>query len=360
MKIRKQTYSLEQYLKLMNSETIRTDAEVQRLSGQWTAAMCNLLIYTVLTDNYIPPIICGEEIDNLISKQWIIDGLQRSTTLLMFKYANTKITKNIDEYMVQYQRKVMNEDGTVQRDSNNEIVWESVEFDIRNKTFSQLPEELQDRFNEYQLEVVIHQNCTSAEVSKLIKTYNSMKPMNNNQQALTYCSEFASDIRNITNGRFFKEIFNNSKSRTNGVFERTVVDMMLLCYYREQYKKDAKKGFKWLNENGTLLDFKNLAELLDKLSDTVTLTDSNKELFDGKNVHITAAAFKEFSDRFDYREFGKFLEWFVTDGKETIVNGLTWEELKGNRSTRDNSVINGKIDYFKAVIEEYRVLQKVA
>lgn len=39
MRIRKQTYSLDQYLKLMNAETIRTDQECQRLTGQWTSNM---------------------------------------------------------------------------------------------------------------------------------------------------------------------------------------------------------------------------------------------------------------------------------------------------------------------------------
>ena len=100
MKIRKQTYSLEQYLKLMKAETIRTDQDCQRLSGQWTPNMINELIATVLTDNYIPPIILGEETTKGITRQWIIDGLQRSSTLSMFRYANVKITKNIDEYMV--------------------------------------------------------------------------------------------------------------------------------------------------------------------------------------------------------------------------------------------------------------------
>ena len=47
MKIRKQTYSLDQYLKLMNAETIRTDQECQRLSGQWTPNMVNELIAAV-------------------------------------------------------------------------------------------------------------------------------------------------------------------------------------------------------------------------------------------------------------------------------------------------------------------------
>ena len=100
MKIRKQTYSLDQYLKLMNVETIRTDQECQRLSGQWTPNMVNELIATVLTDGYMPPIILGEETVNGITKQWIIDGLQRSSSLSLFRYANSKITKNLDEYMV--------------------------------------------------------------------------------------------------------------------------------------------------------------------------------------------------------------------------------------------------------------------
>ena len=98
--IRKQTYSLEQYLKLMKDETIRTDQECQRLSGQWNPNMVNELIATVLTDNYIPPIILGEETVNGIVRQWIIDGLQRSSSLALFRYGNTKITKNLDEYIV--------------------------------------------------------------------------------------------------------------------------------------------------------------------------------------------------------------------------------------------------------------------
>lgn len=38
-KIRKQTYSLGQYLKAMEKEVIRTDQDCQRLSGQWNANM---------------------------------------------------------------------------------------------------------------------------------------------------------------------------------------------------------------------------------------------------------------------------------------------------------------------------------
>lgn len=71
-RLRKQTFSLEQYLKLMNEETIRTDQECQRMAGQWTSNMVSELIYTVLTDNYIPPIILGEEAINGIIREYII------------------------------------------------------------------------------------------------------------------------------------------------------------------------------------------------------------------------------------------------------------------------------------------------
>lgn len=142
MKIRKQTYSLDLYLKLMNDETIRSDADCQRLSGQWNNNMVGELIATVLTDNYIPPIILGEETINEITRLWIIDGLQRSSTLAMFRYGNTKIAKNIDEYIVTYQRKILDSNGKPQRDGLGEIMWETADYDIRNKTYEQLPEEL--------------------------------------------------------------------------------------------------------------------------------------------------------------------------------------------------------------------------
>lgn len=145
MKIRKQTYSLDMYLKQLNAETIRTDQDCQRLSGQWKPNMVGELIATVLTDNYIPPVILGEETSNGISKLWIIDGLQRSSSLSMFRYGNTKIAKSIDEYLVTYQRKILDGNGNPKRDSQGEIIWESVEYDIRGKSYEQLPEELRDR-----------------------------------------------------------------------------------------------------------------------------------------------------------------------------------------------------------------------
>lgn len=363
MKIRKQTYSLDQYLKLMKAETIRTDQECQRLSGQWNPNMVNELIATVLTDNYIPPIILGEETVNGITKQWIIDGLQRSSSLSLFKYANIKITKNLDDYMVTYQRKVLDENGNPKRDEQREIIWEFVEYDIRNKTYEQLPEELKDKFNEYQIEVAIHQDCDTTEISKLVRKYNNHKAMNQAQKALTYVDAFAREIREITENRFFLDVYSCSrKDKINGTFERVVGDMVLLCNYPDHYRKDTKQGFKWLNENGTIHDFNSLNNLLTRLTDSMEITTEIRTLFNSKNAYIFVAVFKAFTElgRKD-KEFGEFLNWFVNGGNETEIDGKTWDVLNVSRSTRDSSVVHRKLNYLIALIKQYsKEVKKVA
>lgn len=355
MKIRKQTFSLDQYLKSMKAETIRSDQECQRMSGQWNANMVNELIATVLNDGYIPPIILGEETVNGITRQWIIDGLQRSSSLSMFRYGNIKITKNLDECMITYQRKILDEDGNPKRDEQGEIIWESVEYDIRNKTYEQLPEELKDRFNGYQLETAVHQECDITEISKLVRKYNNHTAMNQAQRAFTYVDAFAGEIRRIIDNRFFLDMYTcNRNDRKNGTLERIVGDMLLLCNYPDQYKKDTKQGFKWLNENGTISDFEDTNNLLTRLMVSVDATSEIRKLFNSKHAHIFVAAFKAFTEsgRND-TEFGRFLEWFVSGGSETEIDGKVWDILGVDRSTRDTGVVHTKVDYLVALMGQY-------
>lgn len=354
-KIRKQTFSLEQYLKEMKSEKIRSDQDCQRLSGQWNQNMVNELIATVLTENYIPPIILGEETVNGITRQWIIDGLQRSCSLSMFRYANTRITKNLDEFMVTYQRKILDSNGKPQRDGNGEIVWESVDFDIRNKTYEQLPEELKEKFNGYQIEVAIHQNCSTEEISKLVRKYNNHKAMNTAQKAFTYIDSYAREIRHITENRFFSDVYSSSqKGRINGTFERISGDIVLLCNYPNKYRKDTKLEFKWLNENAALCDFESVDSLLTRLTASIEPTKEIRALFNAKNTSAFVTAFKAFTETGKKdKEFGAFLKWFVDGGNDTEINGKTWETLDISHSTRDSSTVHGKIDYLVAVMERY-------
>ena len=191
----------------------------------------------------------------------------------MFRYANTKITKNLDEYMVSYQRKILDGNGKPERDGNGEILWESVNFDIRNKTYEQLPEELKERFCGYQLECAIHQDCDMTELSKLVRKYNNHVAMNTAQKAFTYVDSFARELRHITENRFFSDVYSSSqKGRINGLLNGSAEILSFSVAILISIVKIPKLEFKWLNENAALCDFESVDSLLTRLTASIEPT----------------------------------------------------------------------------------------
>ena len=234
---------------------------------------------------------------------------------------------------------------------------------MRGKSYNQLPEELQDRFNGYQIETVIHQDCDTTEISKLVRRFNNHTAMNQAQKAFTYVDSFAQEIREITGNRFFLDVYTCSRNdQKNGTLERVVGDTVLLCNYPDQYKKDTKLGFKWLNENGTISDFNSLNGLLTRLTTSVETTKEIRELFNSKHTHIFITAFKAFLELgYEDKEYGKFLEWFISGGNEIEIDGKTWNMLGVDRSTRDVGIVHGKINHLVALMELYaKEIQKAA
>ena len=130
--------------------------------------------------------------------------------------------------------------------------------------------------------------------------------------------------------------------------------MVILCNYPDQYRKDSKIAFKWLNENASISDFENLNELLTRLAALVGNAKEIKTLFNSKHSHIFVAAFKAFTESgWEDAQFGKFLEWFVHGGNEIEIDGKTWNMLGIDRSTRDANTVHGKINYLVALMEQY-------
>ena len=130
-KIREQAISLVSYLKNVNSEDISENQDVQRMFC-WDNGSINELIVTVLTEDYIPPIILGEEeLGEGLVQQYIVDGIQRTTALNKFRNMNWKTTSTFENSIIQYQAKRRDEDGHLMKDENGSILWDSLEFDIK-------------------------------------------------------------------------------------------------------------------------------------------------------------------------------------------------------------------------------------
>lgn len=345
----RQIYTMDMYLNKIKDEDIRSDADVQRLSGAWDKSMVNELVVTVLTDNYIPPIILGKEKN---SQLWIIDGLQRSSSLMLFRYGNYKITSTVEEPIICYRAKVRDENGNVKIDKNGDIIWEDVEFNIKNKTYDSLPEELKKKFNEYQIETVIHEEYDMKQISKLVRRYNNHTAMNAAQKAFTYVDNFAREIRRILDTGFFVECGKyTEKERKNGTLERVVMETVMCMFHLENWKKGKHIGA-YLNENATLEEFETLNQNLCRLENI--LTDDLYTMFTSKDSFIWFTLFHRFTNSGlnDYR-FTEFLKAFNKELASKEINGMTFDTADKGHSTKDKVAIINKLDILETLMCEY-------
>ena len=341
-KPRKQTYTMDMYLNKMKDRDIRSDADVQRLAGNWSKEHINELIVTVLTEDYIPPIILGEENS---SQLWIIDGLQRSTALMKFRFANYKITSAVEDSVVAYKSKNVDENGA--------ITWEDACFDIKNKTYKDLPEELKKKFNEYQVETVIHEECNMKRISKLIKRYNNHTSMNTSQKAFVYAEKFARKIRSILDGDFFLNCGTyTEKERTKGVLERVVLETVMCMFHINNWNKNTKQIAQYLNENSSEREFEILSTNLSTLENIVD--EDSKHLFNSKDSFIWLTLFNNFLNlNVSVEKFAGFLHEFTTTLCFKEINGITFNEVDKGKGTKDKVIVKAKLEFLQKLLCDY-------
>lgn len=345
---RKQTYTLEMYLKKNIKNEIDNNADVQR-GFAWKNEQINELVVTVLTDDYIPPIILGEEAN---SKLHIVDGGCRTVALIKFRYMNYKITSSIENSFIPYKKKVVGESGN--------ITYEDAVFDIKNKTFDKFPEELREKFDEYQIETIIHENCDSSKISKYIKRYNNHVAMNTDQRAFTYIDKFASRIREILDSRFFVECSSYSeKDKTKGVIERMIVETMMCMNHFDHWKTQAKPSFKYLNDHATEEEFDILEDHLHRLEKIIT--EDIRDIFDKKDSFIFLTLFDKFIKLgMNDKKFAEFLREFNRNLRNNKRNekGLLFDEIDKALSTKDKQVITEKLDLLEKLMLEFLHISK--
>ena len=338
---RKQTYTMDMYLNKIKDMDIRNDSYTQR-QFVWSNEQVNELIVTVLTEDYIPPIILAE-VDG--SQLWIVDGGQRSSSFSRFKYGNYKVTSAIENSVIPYKKKNRNEQG--------EIVWEDATFDIKNKTYDKLPEELQKRFNEYQIETAIHEDCDAHRIAQLIKRYNNHTSMNGNQKAFTYIDNFAREIRDILDSRFFLDCgVYTEKEKNKGALERVVLESVMCTFHFDNWKKQPKQMARYLNESSSEEEIENFQDMIIRLENI--MTEDLRDIFSSKDSFIWFTMFKRFTEfGIEDERFAEFLKAFKKSLKAEVVEGVSFNELDGNKGTKDKSVIAAKLNVLTTLMCDY-------
>lgn len=341
---RKQTYTLGMYLDKIKDGDICNDGDVQR-HMVWTSEQISELIITVLTDDYIPPIILGEE--EYGTQLHIADGGCRSSALLMFRDMNQRISSIVENPIIKYKKKIQDENGNTR--------WEDAEFNIKNKTFEKLPPELQKKFNEYQIETVIHENCDNHMVSKYIKRYNNHISMNISQKAFTYIDNYARDIRKIIEDRFFVDYSTFTENeKIKGVVERVVIESVMCMNHFDEWNRKTKRNCDYLNKNASKDEFEKLDGYLHRLENVIT--DDVKDMFNSKDAFILLTLFDKFTKfELEDKKYINFLREFKNNYRQNrrSCNGMLFDEIDKNRGTKDKQVITEKMDMLESLMKEF-------
>lgn len=352
-KVREQAIALSSYLKSVNSEDISENQDVQRMFC-WDNPAINELIVTVLTDDYIPPIILGEEeLGGDLTQQYIVDGIQRTTALNKFRHMNWKTTKSFENSVIQYQAKMRDDEGHLIKDKDGSILWENREFDIKNKTFEQLPDELKKKFDDYQIRIVIHQNCTMQEISKLVRRYNRNKSMGSNQKALTWIPTYARKIKNIANNEFYKNCVSYSKSmRKNGTYEQTVANSVMATFHLNDWKKTPNDRNEYLEENSSFDEFEKVNEYGNRIAKVCGNKFQNIFVF--KDILCWIATFDKFTKLgVKDNKFAEFVNALVNDLHDKVIGEWSYDLLDKEAGTSDKKIIQAKIDIYTALMMDY-------
>ena len=339
--------------KKIERHTIRFDHPLQRESEQWSPAMKGNLISDILQGNPIPPLVFAEQVANGLAIIWDLDGKQRCTTAYSFSKDAFKITKNIRRWLIAYQTSVKGKDGTEIFDKSGFPIYEKQEFDIRGKKYSELPEELQDRFKEYNFEIVQYLNCSSEDIAYHIARYNEGKPMTVSQKGLTRLGEkFATMVKSISGMPFFRDYGGYKVSEGgNGTVNRVVVESVMAANFLEHWKKKQEDMCEFIKDNATAEDFDSFEDLVERI--TRAGTEETFNMFDSKDSFMWFGLFARFvKTGFDDSRFIEFMAEFSRSLHRREINGKSFDDLNG-KATKDKAVVLNKINHLEKLMNEY-------
>ena len=287
---------------------------------------------------------------------WLIDGLQRCTNIEDFVNNAFAISRNVQIYNITYQTEKKDENGEIIYNKDGFPVPEIKTFDIRGKKFSQLPEELRDKFMDYQIPVLLNLNCTKKEIAYDIARFNRCRPMNVAQNGWTGLEEgYAEFVDNILKMKFFGVDCDYTNYRTSseksGMMRRMIVESVMAINYLDEFNKNFGRMCHFLSENAndsTFIDFYESVEKIEEIAD-----ENFAAIFDTKNSFIWFAVFDRFLKKYpedeDASKFTAFVDEFVKTLHSKKINGESYDDLN-ETSTKDRTVVKKRIEHLEKLM----------
>ncbi len=232
-------WTVKRMVKLWEKGEITFDNVVQR-NYVWDNARKSLLIHSVLTGYPVPSLYVVKTEDSCND---MLDGKQRCEAFKSFKEDGFELT-DVPEVAVE------TEDGEV------------VVYDLNGRTFSTLPEDMQDTVNDFVLSINCFENCiTDEEIHEMFFRLNNGKPLS----AIELTRVRAKSMNMI------KEIAEHD------LFKNALTEKALARYTNEDI---VIKSWVMLNETEPSLATKDIRSIMEKADLTQKDAKELKEIYD--------------------------------------------------------------------------------
>lgn len=349
-------YSIASINKKIENRTIRFDHPLQRESDQWSPSMKGNLVSDILQGNPLPEIVFAEQIINGTPVIWDLDGKQRCTNCYAYANDGFKICRNIRKWRIQYLAQIRDVKGRPVLDENGFPMSEYQECDIRNKKFSQLPVELQEKFLDYTFKCDQYLNCDSEDIAYHIIRYNEGKAMSKSQKGMTRIGEeFAVLVKEISAMSFFREGKGYKESEAkNGTLDRVVIESVMASKYLDHWSKQQEIICEYLKENAKVEDFREFRNMVIRLGSV--MTEKVSHLFDSKNSFLWFGLYARYL-RTDCPDaaFIAFLSAFADTLHGKSIDGVSFDELCTDKKTGKARATKDKY----IVLPKMRLLEKL-
>lgn len=358
------SYSIEEISRQMGKGYIRDDHILQRYGEQWNNIAKSELVADILKGKSLTQIIISEEYRKGIRFQWVIDGKQRCTILDSYLHDGFKISRTLEDSVVRYQTEEKDENGNILLDDEGfpKVNWET--FDIKGKSYSQLPEDLQCIFKRRQIPILYNMDCTSDEIIADISRFNRGKPMNRIQNGWLHINEnFGSLVKDISELDFFQPTFPaTSYTKTtekNSSVLRVIVEGIMVCYFVNDFHPDLGKICDFLNVNASDHNFVDFYKMVEERLTPICkeIADVSKTIFNAKDSFIWFGIFFRFlklnlgNDNDGL--FADFIKAFVESLHTKEIDEVSFDKLNEKKTTKDRSIVVAKVNLLEKLMIQF-------
>ena len=351
-------YSMYSLLQDKKNGDVNCNYILQREPFQWTTEEANRYFCRILSNLPIPEIILCEQKKKGLTISHLIDGLQRLSYAEAFKENRIKIgSAGAERHLIQYRDYVLDDNGNRVLDEDGLPEYEMKIFDVIGKYYKDLPDELKERFNNFNINVTKFFDCTDEQIADHIRDYNNHASMNKEQGGfLNVSAQTAGYIKNISQkNTFFKNCGKFTDNNViKGKLERVVAESIMLMFFRDSWKAKLDTIYKYVDENATEQQFLKLNSHFNRLE--LALGEDNKDLkllLTPTTMPMWIAVFDKFTTyNMDDSNFVDFLNAYNTELKDKEIDGVSMADFK-DQQTKKKATITGKIDLLVKLMNEF-------